>query len=595
MIRVADYIIERLYEEGVKNIFSITGRGILYLSDAVAKFEKIKNISMHHEQAAAFAATANAQYTEKIGACLVSTGCASTNTITGVLEAWQDGIPCIFISGQNILNETVNYTKIPIRTYGSQETNIIPIVKSITKYATMITSAEQIAYELDKAFYYANSERKGPVWIDIPINIQNMRIEPEKLERYIPEEKKENFNYLDTNIEEICQAINTAKRPILLIGSGVRTSNSKELFYKFVEKTKIPVTYAHTATDLYGLENPLSIGTVGSLCGTRAGNFAVQNSDLLLILGCRLSSMTTGEEYEKFARAAKIIVIDIDKIEHSKRSVQIDKLLIVDIKYFLTSILDKKIKTTSIEWQEKCLHWKNIFPKCEDKYKNQSKVDLYRLAEGFTNTLPENSVFLCDAGLEELILPSNISFKKNMRCIHSPMQGAMGFALPGTIGIASTGNKNVIAVIGDGSIMMNLQELETIRYHQFPIKIFVINNNIYSIIRKRQQDLFRTRTIGTDSNNGVSCPNFKKIAECFDMTYIKIETSKNLEEQLSSILQLDSSVLCEIIGVENQEYICNSYARNQSKKIVRRPLEDQAPFLDRELFLSEMIIEPIDQ
>lgn len=234
MIRVADYIIERLYEEGVKNIFSITGRGILYLSDAVAKFEKIKNISMHHEQAAAFAATANAQYTEKIGACLVSTGCASTNTITGVLEAWQDGIPCIFISGQNILNETVNYTKIPIRTYGSQETNIIPIVKSITKYATMITSAEQIAYELDKAFYYANSERKGPVWIDIPINIQNMRIEPEKLERYIPEEKKENFNYLDTNIEEICQAINTAKRPILLIGSGVRTSNSKELFYKFV-------------------------------------------------------------------------------------------------------------------------------------------------------------------------------------------------------------------------------------------------------------------------------------------------------------------------------------------------------------------------
>lgn len=329
---------------------------------------------------------------------------------------------------------------------------------------------------------------------------------------------------------------------------------------------------------------------------TRAGNFTVQNSDLLLVLGCRLSPMTTGgSDYGKFARSAKVVVVDIDRIEHSKNMVKIDKLIIADVKEFLTSLMDEDVKEADEEWRNKCLHWKQIFPKCEEKYKTSEKVDLYYLAECFSEALPVDSVFLSDSGLVELILPTNISFRKDQRCIHPASQGAMGFALPGLVGAHYASDRPVIAVIGDGSIMMNLQELETIRYNNIPAKIFVINNNAYAIIRKRQVELFRLRTIGTDPSDGVGCPNFMKVAEGFEIPYVRIDSSLELQQKLKSIIDMDGPVLCEIMGLENQEYISSSHARDSKRRIVRRPIEDQAPYLDRELFLSEMIIKPIDQ
>lgn len=593
MIRVADYIIERLYEEYVKYIFMVTGRGILYLTDALAKKDGLMGISVHHEQAAAYAAIAYAQYTERIGVCLVSTGCASTNAITGVLNAWQDGVPCVFISGQNMLKETVAYTKAPIRTYGSQENDIIPIVNSITKYAVMITKPEEIVYELDKAIYLAQNGRKGPVWIDIPLDIQNMRIEPKELKRYIYQE--EIRDPLKEDIDYIVNCLTIAQRPIVLIGNGVRSAKAIKELEKFVENIHIPLTYAHTATDVYGLNNEFSIGAVGSLCGTRAGNFAVQNADLVLVLGCRMSSMTTGEDQSKFAREAKVIIVDIDRDEHTKKNEKIDKLIEADVKRVLEILCKKNLKLVNDIWIDKCKHWKKIFPKCEEIYKKSEKVDMYYLSEVFSEALDTGTTFLCDAGIEELIFPSNTMFNSSMRCIHSAMQGAMGFALPASIGAWYAGSETVVAVIGDGSIMMNLQELETIRYYNLPIKIFVLNNNLYSVIRKRQKDLFRTRTIGTDSDNGVGCPEFSKVADCFGIQYIHIENSYNLKNQVKQALKCDSSVICEVECVEDQEYLRSSYTRDSKKRVVRRPIEDQAPFMAREIFLSEMVIEPIDQ
>jgi acetolactate synthase-1/2/3 large subunit len=593
MIRVADYIIERLCHEGAKHVFMVTGRGNLFLTDAVARCNDVKGICMHHEQAAAYAAVAYAQYNEKIGVCLVSTGCAGTNAITGVLGAWQDGIPCVFVSGQNVLRETSRYTGISLRTYGQQEADIVQLVQPITKYASMITDPQQIAYELDKALYMTQAGRKGPVWIDVPLDIQNMRVDPDGLERYQPEGE---VDYVPSSedIEYVVQALQAARRPVLLLGSGVRSADAIPELEEFINLWQIPVTYAGSATDIYGASNELSVGTVGSLGGTRAGNLAVQNSDLLLVLGCRLSPVTTGPDYVNFARSANIIVVDIDSIEHSKNTVRIDRLILSDVRKFLVALLHNKIKSTAGEWKSKCLHWKKVFPLCEDTYKRTEKVDLYYLAETLSDVLHDRAVLVSDAGLEELIIPSTVSFRKGQRCIHPASQGSMGYALPGAIGAYLASGQQTVAVIGDGSIMMNLQELQTVKYHNIPIKIIVVNNNVYAIIRKRQVELFRNRTIGTDPDNGVECPSFQKVAECFEIPYIRIKSSTDLKARVASVINIDGPVICEVMAVEDQDYLRSSHAFNSKKRIVQRPIEDLAPFMERSLFLSEMIIEPLD-
>ena len=594
MIRVADYIIERLYDEGARHIFMVTGRGILYLSDAVARHKEIKGISVHHEQAGAFAAAAYSQSTEKIGACLVSTGCAGTNAVTGLLCAWQDAIPCVFISGQNKLKETTRYSGLSLRTFGQQEADIVGIVEPLTKYAVMITDPGRIAYEMDKALHLAKTGRKGPVWIDVPLDIQNMRVEPGELERFEPAEGPDTAP-AGEDIEYAVKALQSAQRPVLLLGSGVRAADAIPELEKFIEKSRIPVTYAGSAVDVYGAANQLSVGAVGSLGGSRAGNFAVQNSDLLLVLGCRLSPITTGPDYENFARASKVIVVDIDKAEHSKNTVRIDRLIISDVKKFLAALTRREVRGAGEEWRDKCLHWKQVFPLCEAKCKLTDKVDLYYLAECLSETLSEGAVLLSDAGLEELIIPSAVRFRKGQRCVHPVSQGSMGYALPAAVGAHFALGRQTVAVIGDGSIMMNLQELQTIRYHELPIKIFVVNNNAYAVIRERQVELFRTRTIGTDPANGVGCPDFRKVAECFGLPYVRIENSAELSSKILAVINREGPVLCEVMGLADQDYLRSSHAHDSKRRLVQRPLEDQAPFMARELFLSEMVIEPLGE
>ena len=594
-MRVADYIMNRLHDAGIGHMFLVTGRGALFLTDALAKHPSIEPVCVHHEQSASYAAVAYAQQTGGIGACMVSTGCAATNAMTGVLSAWQDGVPCIFISGQNILKETSRYSGIPLRTYGQQEADIVSLVQPITKYARMITSAEQIIEAMDMALMLANSGRKGPVWLDIPLDLQSATIEPDNISASavsapaLPRASSQSIN-------DTAQALAKAQRPAILIGNGIRSAGAEKAFRSFVEKWKIPVTYAASAPDTYGSANALSIGSVGSMGCSRAGNFTVQNADLLLVLGSRLNSLTTGIDFCSFARAAEIIVVDIDPIEHSKESVEVNHLVIGDLKHFLEELGLQIPKPANEAWLRKCQHWKTTFSKVEPDFRCADKVDLYELAHCLSDVLPSEVNIVTDSGLVEVILPTNLQFSDGMKCIHPASQGAMGYALPAAIGAYFASGKPTLAVIGDGSIMMNLQELETIRHHQLPIKILVINNNVYSIIRRRQRDLFRKRIIGTDPDNGVSCPDFSKVATCFELKYVHIDGPDQLQSGLLEVLNSTGPTLCEIMGRPDQSYIEVGQTRSEiDRRLVRRPLEDQAPFLERELFRSEMIIEPINQ
>jgi len=588
-MRVADYVIEKLVRVGIKHVFTVTGRGILYLTDAVAKNPNVESISVHHEQAGGFAAYAYAVKKNGMGSCLVSTGCGATNAITACLCAWQDDVPCIFISGQNKLTETTRYTKKNIRSYGQQEADIISIVKPITKYSVMIEKAEDIIPELDKAISIAKSGRKGPVWIDIPLDIQDGRINCDVSDfTYMCESLPQPDGNL---VKETVRMLSEAERPVLLIGKSVSGVDTLDLLSGISSQMDLPIVFDTSAVDIFPDINYLSIGTIGALGGSRAGNFAIQNSDLVLSLGCRLNSMQVGEDPALFARKAKIIAVDNDNDELLKECANIDMRVFCDPYSFLSMLCQDSSRVEHCEWVETCLHWKSIFPKCEDNRRNGSKVDLYHLADAIGNLAEEGDTIVSDAGLEELVIPSVVCKKNGVRCIHPVSQGSMGFALPAAFGASVADGGRVIAVIGDGSIMMNLQELQTIVHHQSNIKIIVVNNDCYAVIRKRQHDLFRKRTVGTDESNGVSCPDFGKIASAFGFDYFRIESPDELNGKLSDLLECEGPAICEVMGIVDQSFLHNSFAINEDKKMVRRSLEDQSPFLDRETMKREMIID----
>lgn len=593
MERVADYIIKTITNAGAAHIFMVTGRGILQLTDAVAKEPDIQGVSTLHEQSASYAAMAYAKATGKIGACLVSTGCAATNAVTGCLCAYQDNLPVVFISGNHSLAETTRYTGLPIRTYGSQETDIVSIVESVTKYAVMLTDPSDTVYEMQKALYLAQKGRKGPVWIDIPLDVQGMRIEPDSLKQFSLPETDSNENSKD--IREIAGELRGARRPLFLIGGGCREYG--DTVKRLAENLAIPVVYTFSACDIYGSGNRLSIGAVGSLGAPRAGNFALQNADYVIAIGSKLCSQTVGSFPEKVMREAKVTVVDIDGNEGMKAGVKIDRFLCMDASDFLLG-LEKQAKRLDVaDWISRCLHWKEMFSVSREEFilnSSGGKIDLYTFADVLSNILGNRTAVITDAGLEELIIPSTITYREQQKCFFPAAQGAMGYAVPAILGAWFGGCKDIVVVVGDGSVMMNIQELQLLKYHNIPVKICVINNAMYAVIRSRQKDLFRKRTIGNDSSDGVPTPDFEKLANTFGLEYQRINCNEELGQDLKKLMKTEGAVLCEVICKEEQKYFHTSFRRGINGKMVRPPIEDQSPFMDRELFLTEMIVPPVD-
>ncbi|MCB9818887.1 thiamine pyrophosphate-binding protein [Candidatus Nomurabacteria bacterium] len=596
-MRVVDYIVDRLYKEGAKDIFMLTGGGMMFLSDAVAVHPKMKALCNHHEQACSMAAVGYAKYTEGIGVCFTSTGCGSTNAMTGLLDAWQDNLPVVFVSGQVKRKETTHNSDIPLRQIGTQEANIIELVQPITKYSVMVNEPNEIAYHLEKALYLARTGRPGPVWLDIPMDVQGADVNLKTAKKFNPSELKSDYQTVPDkkSISQLEKMIKEAKRPVLIAGQGVRLSGALKEFREFSKKYKIPVVSPYLGIGTLPTADKSYIGTIGTK-GSRAGNLAMQNSDLLIVLGSRLSVTAIGYEYELFAREAKKVVVDIDPVEHKKPIVKIDLFINADIKEFLDRFKPSVIGMEQ-SWTKICLDWKTRYPVCLPEYrKYKGKISMYNLVDTLSRLMDDKAVVVSDAGSAFYVTSQAVNLRGRQRYLTSGGQADMGFTLPAAIGAAVGKKGEVFGITGDGSFQLNIQELQTIVHNQLPVKIFILNNNGYLSIRATQNKFFEGRLIGTGPESGVSMPNFKKIADAYGIKYFKFKDSNKLETELKKALAFKGPALCEVICPPNELVVpAVSSLKRPDGKMVSRPLEDMLPFLDRGEYRKNMIVKPVDE
>ncbi len=598
-MRVSDYVASFVSQLGVKQIFSVSGGGAMHLVDSFGINPDIEYIATHHEQAAAMAAEAYARISKNIGAALFTTGPGGTNAITGVAGAWIDSIPVIYISGQVTSNTLLPGTG--LRQFGIQESDIVELVKPITKYAVVIKDKDDIKYELEKAYYIATSGRPGPVWIDIPLDIQSKQIIPDNLRSYACKSSAKGSNgYIKNKIKEMIKLIKTSERPVIITGYGVRLSHAEEEIKAITEYLKIPIVSSWTTSDLFSNDLDYYIGRSG-IFGDRASNFSVQNADLLIIIGSRMSVPQTGYNFNTFSRESKKIMIDIDKSEINKSSLNIDLPILSDIKSFLLELLSIKksieLNDNIGQWKSLCLSWKEKYPVVLPEYKNQKKyVNSFYFIERLSQELNKDSVVVTDMGTSFTCTMQTFKVKSGQRLTTSSGHASMGFGLPGAIGACYANNKDkVVCISGDGGLQMNIQELQTIAHNNLPIILFVLNNGGYLTIKTMQQNHFG-RYVGSEKSSGVTCPDMMDIAQAYKIPSMRISNHQELNDNLLDILNSTTPFICEIMMDDEQALIPRSSSMKQPDgSIVSKPLEDLYPFLDRREFKKNMLIEPLEE
>lgn len=602
MIKLSDYIAEKLRDDyGVKYIFMITGGGSMHLNDSFGKTPRLTYICNHHEQATTIAAECYARITNNIGVCNVTTGPGGTNTFTGLIGAWLDSIPMLIISGQIKREWSVySYPQVKLRQIGIQEINIVDMAKPVTKYAKIVMDPYDIRYELEKAIYIAKSGRPGPVWLDIPLDVQSAKIDVDKLRGFDPKELEErvDMQLLKKQASETIRRLKRAKRPMIVAGFGIRLGNAVDLFYKLANKLKIPIVTSLSAHDLMWEKHPLYGGRFG-LYGTRGGNFAVQNSDVLLVLGCRMNIWEIGYEYKTFAREAVKIMVDIDKKELKKPTFKPDIPINTDVKFFLEEMLDQlnrqKLPSYSL-WLNKTKYWHKKYPNILPEYKKEKNyVNYYYFIGELSKVLKNDDIIATGNGTAFTGTCQTIQLKKGQRLCINIGCAAMGWDLPASIGAYfARKKKRIILITGDGSIQFNLQELETIVYHKIPLKIFLINNNGYVAIRATQSGFFK-RLFGTDKDHGVGLPDMQKIAKAYGIPAIKIKNQRDLKTKLNKVINSKGPIICEIMVPPDMPLIPRTKTIvKPDGTLVSKPLEDMYPFLPREEFLKNMYIQPVN-
>lgn len=602
MIKVSDYIANFFAAVGVKHIFMLTGGGAMHLNDSLGKHKNFEVIFNHHEQASAMAAESYARLTNQIAVVNVTTGPGGLNALNGVFGAWTDSIPMFIVSGQVRYDTTVRHAGIPLRQLGDQEYDIVQSVAPMTKYAMMVTEPAEIRYHLEKAWYLATHGRPGPVWLDIPMNVQGAMVDENELRAYdFPaEEAQHPLPIAAEIIEETIKKIHNAKRPVVLVGTGVRLSRAHDAFLKMIAALKIPVVTAFNAHDAVSENHPYYVGRAGTV-GDRAGNFAVQNSDLLLVLGCRLNIRQISYNWKSFARSAYKIVVDIDPLELKKPTLTVDLPIHGDLADFFRQInakLNEKPLPESITWVSWCKMRKEKYPVVLQEYwQREDSVNPYCFIQALSEQLPEEQIIVTGDATACITAFQALKIKRKQRLYSNSGCASMGYDLPAAIGACiGSGRKKIICLAGDGSIQQNIQELATIRYHQLPIKIFVFNNDGYHSIRQTQESYFQKPNVGIGPESGLFFPSLEKLAYAYEIAYTRCESHADLDQSVAYSLVGDKPTLCEVIVTTQQPFAPKlSSKRLADGRMVSRPLEDLAPFLSRAELEENMIIDLMEE
>lgn len=590
--RLSDYIADFLANHGITDLFTVVGGGAMYLNDSFGHHPKLHCTYNHHEQASAMAAEAYARIDNKIAAVCVTTGPGATNAITGVVGGWMDSIPMLIFSGQVRYATTVYASGLNLRTRGVQEFDIIGSVGNMTKYCKLVTDPTEIRYILEKALYLASHGRPGPCWIDIPMDIQGSTIETDDLKGF--EFPKTDDHISSEIVNEILDRIKNAERPVLFVGNGVRLAGAHQEFLELVEKLNIPVVTGMSSVDAISSEHRLYVGRNGGT-GDRAGNFAVQNSDLFFSIGSRLSFFQTGFNYKSWARAAYKIINDIDDQELEKDSINADMKVCCDAKMLINGLLDAlSVPIPEKEsWTAQCALWKEKYPVVLDKHRNDNKPNIYAFYDVMTKKLNAGDKLVVSVGTSRVAGSQASYIKDGVRFITNPSTASMGYCLPAAIGVCvANEKKKTYLVTGEGSFQMNIQELQTIVQNKLPIAIFLMNNQGYHSIRMTQHTYFGEPLVGVGpESNDLSFPDLAKLSAAYGLDYLRCDKMADMEQAIDWAISQNEPCICEMMLSTTQI----TEPKAASKKLpdgsmVSAPLEDMAPFLPAEELEENMFI-----
>ena len=596
-IKLSDYVFKFLADAGVRDVFLLPGGGCMHLVDSLGQQKAINYICCLHEQAAVIAAEAYGQYTNHLGVALVTTGPGSTNAITGVAGAWIDSTPLLVLSGQVKRQDMLR--NVGVRQMGIQEVDITSIVKPISKYTMTVLEPEMIKYHLQEALYLATTGRKGPAWIDIPLDVQGSVIEENDLEEFKAPSDQPNRVEVKFKAQKTLELLAQATRPVILLGNGVRLAGAWNDFYRLIDLLKIPVLATWKATDMLHENHPLYCGKPGVI-GQRGANFAQQNSNWIMTLGARLDLCQVAHNYPNFARAAKKIVVDVDEAEIVKSKsfgMNIDVEVNADVGCFLRqllALLEEETISDYREWLARCRQWKEQYPVILPEYKKTtSLINPYALMDVLSDILDEDALIVPgSSGACAELTQQAYRLKQGQRILNTPGLGAMGFGLPASMGACiASGKRPTISIIGDGGLQHNIQELETLSRLQLPIKIFILNNNGYGSIRTMQENHFSSRYVCCNPQSGLTLPDICRVATAYGLKATRIKNQKNLKEKVLEIIQADGTIICDLLvdpDIPTAPRVSSQVLTDG--RIVSKPMEDLWPFLDREEFKRNMFI-----
>ncbi len=595
MIKVSDFIFKYLVEHyQIHHCFLVTGGGAMHLNDSIGHTEGLTYVCNHHEQASAIAGEGYYRASGKMAVTCVTTGPGGTNAITGVLGQWLDSIPGLYISGQVKQSTTIDACpELPLRQLGDQEADIKSMVRSITKYCVTITDVRYVKYEIDKAIAIALSGRPGPVWIDVPLDIQGAYVEEADFYEWDPSELKDptDTGAVDCQLQELVRRIQQAKSPVIYVGNGVRLAGRTEAFIQLAERLNIPVVTAISGSDIIWHDHPLCYGKPG-ICGDRIGNIMVQSSDLLIVMGTRLSIRQVSYAYDLLAPRAYKVMIDVDAAELAKPTLSIDLKIHSDLRYAVDRLLEltKDIALPDFSaWRQ----WgRNIEAKLptlfDDNPDCEGYTNSYKFADELFKQLHDGDVVVTGNGTAYTCTYQAMKVNKGVRVFANQGCAAMGYGLPASIGAAfANENGRTICVTGDGSIQMNIQELQTLVSYKVPLKLFVIENESYLAIKTTQKAFFNGNFTGSNPSSGVICPNLSKIAAAYGIPYLSVSANGEvLRDTISRALATDGPVICEVHMHPEQTLFPKSasFMDKETGRMTSAPLEKMAPFVDDELF-----------